>query len=106
MPAAPATSVVFENRFVLVLLVRAMLTENVLFVRPFATVREIGTARLELVVVPPRSGTTLNCCPVLARYWTCALKLIVRPRPRPPGPPRPPPPPPPPPPRPPPPPAP
>src|SRR5580765_8676699 len=93
MPARPATSVVFENPFVTEFFVCATFTENVLLTRPLFTVSEIGAVRLVPVVVPPSIGTTLNCWPSLPRYCSCALRLIVSPRPpRPPAPPAPPPP--------------
>ena len=87
IPASPATSTVFENRFDVVLELLVTLTANVLFVLPFATVRLIGKVKLVPLVLLESCGITLNCSPVLSRYCRCALRLIVSPRPPRPGPP-------------------
>ncbi len=60
MPASPAASVVFVNKFDEVDFAWLNCTEKFWVVRPFETLSEIGTAIVVLCVVPPRAGITLN----------------------------------------------
>ena len=45
----------------------------------WAMLSAIGTARLELVVVPPSVGNTLTRSALLRRYCTCAFSSTRRP---------------------------
>src|SRR5438093_13409500 len=83
MPASAATFWLFAKALVVSVTAWVRLTPKLWSDRPCLTLSMIGALSRVFVVLLPRSGNTLSAWPSLRRYWTCAFKMTLAPRPPP-----------------------